>query len=315
GLAEDNPIMLVISTCLPGMIGDDCESAIEEVERSHPGARILFVDANRVDSGFDAHMEVIRALSSLIDPALEPMNGFINVADDTFIEFSKGRNREHLSSLLAVCGLFLGPGFLNDCGISDIVRAKRYGPAVLAEMSRDCVFVGRMLSEKGIRVMEHAVPRGLPQTLAWLDELSSIVKIDLCETSKQVKKEYEDAVSKYSTALQGIIAAVVTMDMSLDSWIGETLSDCGCQVEFVTLDQFKEKAGQAKGFPDVRSLKEALDVMKPDLTIDCIGIAGLSCRMRRPETWATHLASADLARRAYGIVMSSRKEGWRSWRD
>ncbi len=314
-LAEDNPIMLVISTCLPGMIGDDCENAIEEVERSHPGARVLFVDANRVDSGFDAHLEVVRALSSLIDPALEPMDRFINVADDTFIEFNKGRNREYLSSLLAMGGLFLGPGFLDDCGVSDIVRAKRYGPAVLAEMSRDCVSVGRMLSEKGIRVMEHAVPRGLYQTLAWLEELSSIVKYDLSETAKQVKKEYKDAVSKYSAALQGRRATVVTIDMSLDSWIGETLSDCGCGVEFMTLDQFKEKAGQAKGFPDVQSLKKALDEMKSDLTIDCVGIAGLPCRMERPGAWATHLAAADLARRAYGMVMSSRKEGWRSWRD
>lgn len=312
-LIRDNPITLVISTCLPGIVGDDCEEVIRRMTASHPGSKILFVDANRVDSGFDAHIEVIRALSTLIDENVEPSDGYVNVADDSFITFNRGRNREYLSSVLSEIDMSLGPGFLNDCNVRDITGCRRFGPASLTDGSEGCRAVGRMLESKGIRVMEHPLPRGLNGTVEWLTELSGIAGRDVSACIGRVRCEYRRTIDAYTDALKDKSIAVITPDVQSDSWIAETLEDAGCHVTVLTPSS--ENASVATVFGDRLSLDREIKDLVPDAVIDCMGISDHPGRIPGPETWATHRASADLVRSVWGRLRSGGGDGWKRWRD
>ena len=301
GLLPAHRVIIVISTCLPGMIGDDCASLISQVEAEHPGSRVLFIDANRVDSGFDAHMEVIKALVELIDEDVQPQDAFLNVVDDNFISFNRGRNRTYLESLLSELGMVSGPGFLNDCSIAEIADLKRFGASVLCEDGRDNRALKGMLEAKGIGFMERPLPRGYGETVPWLMELASIRGIDGYDTS-HISDEYRACVDRFSPEMSGKRVAVLSWDPARDRWIADTLSDCGCEVLVHT-----PSGG--------RSPEEFLESLPfSDAVIDCAGMEPDGA-IPGPDTWLSHRASMDLIRRVWGYLRSSGTESWRNWSD
>lgn len=301
GLLPAHKVVIVISTCLPGMIGDDCGSLITQVEAEHPGSRILYIDANRVDSGFDAHMEVIRALADLIDPDVQPQDAFLNVVDDNFITFNRGSNRTYLESLLSDLGMVSGPGFLNDCSIREIAGLRRFGVSALCEDGRDNRAVKGMLEAKGIRFMESPLPRGYGETVPWLAELASIRGID-GHYASAIEREYRTCIDRFSPEMSGRRVAVLSWDPARDRWIADTLTDCGCEVLVHT--------PSGKGSPE--QFLESLPFS--DAVIDCTGM-GPEGAVPGPDTWLSHRASMDLIRRVWGHLMSSSTESWKTWSD
>ena len=310
-LVKGNKAVLVISTCLPGMIGDDCERLIEDMQKENPGSRILFVDANRVDSGFDAHMEVIRALAGLIDTGIEPQGAFINVVDDNFISFNKGENRRNLEILLSDVGMVSGPGFLNDCSVDEIIGLRRYGISVLAEDGRDNNALKGILLDKGIRFMEHPLPRGYAETVDWMKELVSISGID-ADPSVGISEEYRQTLSRYSPDLIDKRVVILSWEPKKDLWMADALEDCGCEAAIYTVP--------GNGIPDERVEEKGSkdDILKAlssaDAVIDGMGIAGKDS-LPQPETWLSHKASMELIRRVWGYLRSSGRESWNTWRD
>ncbi len=305
-----NKAVLIISTCLPGMIGDDCESLISELQRAHPGCRILFVDANRVDSGFDAHMEVIKALAGLIDTSIAPQDIFLNVVDDNFISFNKGGNRRNLEALLSEVGMVSGPGFLNDCSVDEIIGLRRYGISALAEDGRDNTALKTILQDRGIRFMDRPLPRGYRETLDWIKELVHVQGIT-SDPSEKITEEYNGCVSRFSEEISGKRISILSWEPSKDLWMARTLEDCGCEVRIHTVP--------GHGPDDLiveRGTKEEIlaSLSSVDAVIDGMGIAGEDSIMR-PETWLSHRASMELIRRVWGYIRSGTGGSWKDWRD
>ena len=309
GLLHDNRIILVVSTCLPGMIGDDCTKLISDLEAQHPGSRILYVDSNRVDSGFDAHMEVIKALADLIDPETEPIKTYLNVIDDNFISFNKGDNRRYLSSLLSDLGLICGPGFLSDCSVEDIIGMRRYGRAVLCEDGRDNLAMREILKGKGIEFMDRPLPRGYKETLDWIKESASSSG-DYEAIVSRIERDYRECVGKFSKGLSGKRVSILSWNPLKDIWMADSLTDCGCEASVFTV-----VAGDYNDDRIVvlRSKEDILRTMSSsDAIIDCMG-TDVPDSIPQPETWMSHRASMDLIRRVWGYQRSSESETWKSW--
>ena len=306
-----NKVVLIISTCLPGMIGDDCESLISDLQSSHPGCRILFIDANRVDSGYDAHMEVIKALAGLIDTTVSPQDIFLNVVDDNFISFNKGDNRRNLEALLSELGMISGPGFLNDCSVDEIIGLRRYGISALAEDGKDNRTIKTILEGKGIRFMDRPLPRGYRETLDWIKELASIQSIS-SDPSEKITDEYDRCVSSFSGDLSGKRMGILSWEPSKDLWMARTLEDCGCEVQILTA------SGHGTGDDQVVEKGTKEDILASlssfDVVIDGMGVAGEDS-IRQPETWLSHRASMELIRRVWGYIRSGSDGTWKEWRD
>ena len=313
-LVKNNRIVLIISTCLSGMIGDDCRSVIDRITKENPDVKLLFVDANRVDSGFDAHVEVIRSLIELIDTGVEPLQQYVNVVDDSFIEFNKGDNRRNLETILSGLDMMNGPGFLNDCVIDEIMNLRRYGIHVLADGRRDNLLVKEKLQSKGIHFMENVLPRGFEETLEWLDELANITG-DTSRTEQlklSIIMEMEDTVSRYYPDLSRLSVDLTTYSVKEDGWIARTLSKCGCTVTIHTfLDEQRMKGFNCTPHGSKQSMRDSLS---GDIIIDCVGVTDGSA-IGRPDTWLSHIASVNLIRRVWAASRSDRDEKWRTWGD
>ncbi len=308
-LLQNNRTVIVISTCLPSMIGDDCERVISELESKHPGSRILFVDSNRVDSGFDAHIEVIRALTGLIDKDVERSDAFINVIDDNFISFNRGNNRKYLAMLASELGMACGPGFLNDCSVDEIVSMKRYGTAVVCEDTRDNRILKEMLQDKGIAFMDRALPRGLEETIGWIRELSR-TESEADRLISGIGTEYADCIRRYKEGLDGRTVAILSWDPPKDIWIADSLSDCGCDVGIHSIGEGPYWDDRVKMHNSKESMVEA--AASADVVIDCMDL-DIPGSMTRPDTWLSHRASMDLIRRVWSHLRSDCSENWRSW--
>jgi len=291
--------VMVISTCLPGMIGDDCGKLISDMEAEHPGCRILFVDANRVDSGFDSHMEVLKALAELIDADARPQDAFLNVVDDNFILFNRGSNRRYLETLLSELGMMSGPGFLNDCSVGEIVGMKRFGISVLCEDGRDNRTLRGILEAKGIRFMEHPLPRGYAETVSWVRELSSL-RGSGSWLIADIEDDYRGCVDRFSPEMNGRRVAILSWDPARDRWMADTLEDCGCEVTVRSPSGGMSPAGLLASLPF------------QDAVVDCIG-TGSDDAIPGPDTWLSHRASMDLIRRVWGHLRSEGSGSWRSW--
>ncbi|MBQ3685304.1 MAG: AAA family ATPase [Candidatus Methanomethylophilaceae archaeon] len=309
GLLPDNKIILVTSTCLPGMIGDDCTKLISDLEAEHPGCRILYVDSNRVDSGFDAHMEVIRALAGLIDPDVQPCQTYLNVVDDNFISFNRGDNRRYLSSLLADLGLICGPGFLSDCSVDDIIGLRRYGKAVLCEEGRDNLALKRILEGRGIAFMDRPLPRGYRDTVEWIRELDAAGG-DREAVISRIEGEYAGCIGRFSGDLSGKRVGILSWNPREDLWMVDSLADCGCEATVYTAvpgDYGDERAIVLGSREEIRRAAESSDAV-----VDCMG-AGFPGSIPGPETWLSHRASMDLIRSVWGCMMSCGSEAWKGW--
>ena len=252
----------------------------------HPGTKILTVDANRVDSGYDAHIEAIRALSSLIE---EPVHDLpiASVVDDTFVAYNKGRNREAFGSLLNVFGLLQGPGFLSDCSEDDIRGLGRGRMAFLAEESRDALEVERILESKGI-VFGPPVPRGYRGAVEWLEKVGRI--LDMEEAASDAVLRLESRHSRIVDRLSGRLSgrkALVEAGPADRGWICEALSDCGMSV---------------------------LDSDDGGIDIQIGGRRGSALWMEVPETYVSQEAESILLERAANVLRTSGKEGWKQWR-
>ncbi len=310
-LVNGYDIILVIATCLPGMIGDDCDRVISDILTEHPGKRVLYVDANRVDSGFDAHIEVIRELSKIIDTDVEPLHDYVNIVDDSFVELNKGNDRKYVDSILSEMGLRSGPGFLNDCSVADIINLRRYGICILGDDGRDNRIIRSILEQKGIRFLDDPLPKGYQETMKWLESISKETNRDVGHVADRIRSEYSKCISRYSKDLSDVDICIVSWNLKEDLWIAEALSDCGCTVNFLTVGTDATDVFPSMSFSSISELKGALHEGKNDVIVDMMGIIDEPC-VRLVST-KTHSASMDLIRSVWGMRMSNLSQRWKEW--
>ncbi len=287
-LAEDSSTIVIITTCISSIIGDDVQTAVSHVKQAHPETEILLVDANRVDSGYDSHVEVIRALTGLIEPPTRDLP-IASVVDDTFLTYNKGRNRELFGSLLNIFGLLQGPGFLSDCTVEDIRGLGRGRISFLAEENRDSLTVRDILASKGIS-FGPPVPRGFRSTVGWLEQVGRILEHerDASDAIERIQAEHGRTVSRFSGRLSGKKALLMLNPLDR-AWVFEALSDCGMIVSDVD---------DGSGF---------------DVQIG--GVRGNVPWVESPETYVSHVADRILLERVANVLRSRGKEGWKQWKE
>ena len=286
-------LVVLLTTCVPEMIGDDVSQVVSRIESEHPGTRIVTVHASRSESGGYAHMDVVRALAGLVDPSVEPEPRTVAIVDDTFYAVNCGRNLRYIDSLLSRLGLRRVPGFLGGGSAADISGLRRASLAFLGEDRRENREIRGILESKGMRFMRSALPRGMRATKAWLMELGSEFSIEeeAEGLASEASAEYRSAVARYSPDLRGRRVAVVDAGPWEVEWILESLADAGADATAVGTDA---------------------DIGGFDLVVG--GSKGAR-RIPAPETSATHLACVDLLKRASGALRSRGGRGWESWGD
>ncbi|TQS78928.1 MAG: hypothetical protein A3Q59_01045 [Methanomethylophilus alvi] len=315
GLASEGyPAAIVLTTCQTQMSGDDVAAVASETERAHPGMHVIIADGGAAKTEGDAHMDVLRGLADLIDADVSPDMSLLAVMDDTFERLGRGDNLRFADRIIAGTGIRRTAGFLEDCSSYTIRNLKRAGIAVMGEDRTGCRELRGILSAKGIRFMDGALPSGFSETLRWLDSLERFSGHDTSVAASRAEKEYSGALESFGKGVSGRRVAVATGHRDEVSWIAEALSDAGADPLVYLAGSGGTGDGGFAGSPE--QIREQIAADEPDLAV-CPFWArpGAGIRtMGLPETFVSHLASAGFLERAGNVLRAETDLGWRRWR-
>ncbi|MCQ2069906.1 MAG: AAA family ATPase [archaeon] len=315
-LAGTHPFVLVVTTCLADMVGEDVEGVAGKVMSRHPGTRIHVIGGNRPEQGADAHMEVLKAFCSLIDVNVEPSLPLLSVADDSFITYNRGHNRSALGEIASALGLRPGPELVNGCSLDDLVNAGRAKVIAMCEDTPSNRELKDILLSKGLKVRHRCVPRGFRETVEWLEHMKkmdpSLGDPGRCIAS--LTSEYGRAVSECSHALTGKKIVLVTDGSEPVYWIEEALCDCGADATVVEVGRNRTDHRLPSTHTDtIGGLTAAVGqdtvvIGKRYLT----DVLDRTC-MDFPDTFVGGTASVLFLRRLKNFASSGEHEGWKEW--
>lgn len=221
----------VISSCPPGIIGDDLVSVAESLESEHPGVRITVLDEDGNATG-DFMQGVIDAGIALAEKyALkthtEPLS--VNLVGAKTMSSSSGSELKQVTSILSEMGVTVNcvlPGF------SDLEQLRECGnAAVNLRLNHDgfsekiCSF---LKDRFGIPALEEPVRGGLSGLSAWARCVSAFFGLN--EKAEAVIKKYSDRYTELMQGprnlLKGKTCCIMTVADDVD-WILETIDRCG----------------------------------------------------------------------------------------
>ena len=313
--------IMVISMCVPGIIGDNITDLCQEMSEEL-GIHVIPVpvDGIGVGSASDGIRAVVMKLAEVADFCPDKDARMINVMG----EFRAAT--DHMSyldasvvRLLEDAGFTINTVFPGFCDIEDIRRMGRAGFAVRSYDERNNRITCEMLCQSlGIRLMKNTLPRGMRATEAWLDEVTEMTGRDLSDVKSRMRAEYEKRLSSVRKRTIGRTAVVVTRPSSDYGWLFEILDDLGIIVLKTRNTTFNRWAmGQTScgGKEPYRSCLVESDAkeLAPDLVIsDNQADVGLRARHWRILTPSPGLEGIiDWAERLGRAIDAPEREAWR----
>lgn len=327
-------IVMVITTCVPGMIGDNFELIKREMEDEYPGLRVVLVkaDGNLTGGSEDGRMQTMRAIIDLIDESVEPTEMEANVIDDNFILYTSGRNGEWVSRMLGDLGFSKVNKTFDDISLEDVINCKGSILNVKVFDNEPILDMVKGMEAKGMRVFDLPLPKGYTQTMEWLEALGREYGLEdrAAEVAARATSEYRAAVERHRPLLEGKRAVIIGGLFSDDDWMIEVLRDVGVDVRRVYRMEYRMGGGGGwiqhrsrfeEVVPVVRSgnpleVRLAVEADEPDIVIGGAMIGWQGQQMKefsRTSQCFTHYASIEYLSYLHTMMVAADDAGWRRW--
>ncbi len=324
-----NRLIAVVTTCVSGMIGDDVDRVARDAMASHPDLDVMVVhaDGNLSGDSEEGRDAVIESLVGLIGPATLECRDVVNLVDDTFMWYSRGRNDAWTREILGSLGLELGVKIFEDCTVEDVKTCGRNRFTILADDTERNKLMMDLLEEKGFSFDLPVLPKGFREATEWAKEVGATIgKEDLAEDCiHSMEAEYGCAVSDAGILRGRKIDLAVSAGTDVD-WMIDTLLDAGAEVRHAYL--FRTRSSEVRvsryreridivNVESPRALNGMLSEDPPELIV---GMAHMFCEacfksVDPPQECIGHKASVEFLRTVCNILRSGTVEGWKSWGD
>ena len=231
--ASGTRLIFVITACVPGIIGDDTENICMEIEKKHPGTRIVPIPMDGIlcGGGIQAMNMAIERICGLADPDVEPCKDLVNIigyaeSDDRILNASDETER-----ILKAVGLRINCKFLHRNKSEEIIGFRRGMMNVLFSSGMTINHqAGIVKKATGVGFYREPLPRGLAQTEGWIRRF---VKSQGCDPGPaeslitEMKKEYLEGMEPLKSRFEGT-TSIIYIDTSADiEWLLETLEAMG----------------------------------------------------------------------------------------
>ncbi len=328
-LASGCKLLIVVSTCPSGIIGDDIEKAVLKMERLYPGTRILPipVDGNLTGDFSYGFFEGCKKVAGLIDPAVGPEEGLVNIIGERNFSPRDEENFRIMEKLLEGLGLRVNCRFLSRADPSSIRAFKKAGLNLLAHNSLENRMLRDYLSEYfGLGFFEHPFPVGFRDSCRWVKALSKCLSPEkdpgpFLEAREQM---YRAELCKYSPYLEGKKVLVVSYSQDI-SWVLDTVRDLGMELVKVgirasSFGKDKQLALLPEDIPFVenytdRQRAEDIKSLKPDLVLSgyapLIPEENVHCDTIPFSPKVGFMSGLELAKRWSTLLRLPVVEGWK----
>ncbi len=322
--------LMVITTCVSGMIGDDVDRVSKRIASEYEGCRVEVVhaDGNLIGDSEEGREAVVNALLSFIDGSVEPEgDSGVNLIDDTFIWFNRGFNDHWTRELLASLGLKVGTKLFEDCSLEELRTCRRNPYTMMIEDTERNVMISGKFSSKGLGKFLPPLPKGYGETREWCIETGRILGRDEMAEKALISMEadYQADLAYARRFLEGKRVDLMVGSATDVDWMMEALLDAGAEIGVVNIMVMRFGGRFFSRYRDKVEFKDMTPGCRtccieesgiPDLMIGRMTGMHMSCPvMDLPRDVIGHRASGAFLRTAANILITGGKEDWRSWRD
>ncbi len=271
--------VIVISSCVSGIIGDDIR-ALEAL--STPETPVIAIPADGDISGdyVTGIRDCLHILAEkLIDRTAQPEQDCVNLVGEMAISYNNEPNVRALRGLLAGLGLRLNCRFLGDAETSELRGFLKAPLNILDSESADNLELKDFLQrEFGCRFLPGHLPVGMEATAAWITELGDFFGCpEKAEAlNRRERESCEEALRALRPALAGKTLVLTTINDDMD-WIIRAAEGAGMKVAWIGVMNYlrtplrvsKEKhiLEVTEEVSSARRIREQLEKLQPDLVL------------------------------------------------
>lgn len=269
----------VVTTCMPGIIGDDCLSAIDAAKRENPGVRISLIQTDGDIAGEynDGFLMAAEAIADTIDTTIQPEEGLVNLVASSFFDLQSHDHIRALDGMLGAFGMRINCKFLDDASPAPVREFCRAGVDLLVNDSVGSrELMGVITRKTGRQPFPAALPVGIRDYVAWVRAMGAHTgKEGMAEAEvARAEADYRRLVEEHRPLMEGRRAIVMWKMGSSPDWLLDTLADLGVEVPrvgfFMNVRKKRVRPQSRHDFVEDYTdemFQRDLEELKPDLVI------------------------------------------------
>lgn len=285
----------VVTTCVSGMIGDDCDAVARGFRSSHPdvGTTVLSTDGVINGDYLDGTDAAVSELIRSIDPSVGPVPGEVNLIGASFFDLQCPDAAAELRRMLGVFGLRVNCRLLDDTTMGSVRGFCRGTVDILLNEDRASDFEDRVVARLGRSRERVRLPTGPYEYVGWLRRMSEVTGIP-CEAEEDWARSMTSRfMEDHRDVFEGrriVLSTVIPRNMD---WLVDALTDMGAViVRFGYAKGPDERCGVTARYRDMltfdygkKGMSEDWDALHPDLLLYDLdipdGYPGRSMRLSR----------------------------------
>ena len=274
-------LLCVVTTCAPGIIGDDARLVVKRFQREHGASRVLLFPSDGVITGdyMQGVLDAMRVVAEeLIDPNLEPDEDAVNLVAEKNLASNTEENFFTIRDLLKSLGIRINCRFIRRTTTDEITSFMRGGLNLLAFDDAMGRAVREFLTDQfHARFAVSPFPMGFRATVEWLLEIAKhFHRVDEANTIiDRYSSDYQAWVAKLRPELQGKRVFIAAQNHRID-WVLETALELGMEVvkvgilesawDDLFLSRYQGRVPMVHPYPrDQR--EEDIQALNPDLVL------------------------------------------------
>lgn len=285
----------VVTTCVSGMIGDDCDAVARGFRSSHPdvGTTVLSTDGVINGDYLDGTDAAVSELIRSIDPSVGPVPGEVNLIGASFFDLQSPDAAAELRRMLGVFGLRVNCRLLDDTTMGSVRGFCRGSVDIILNEDRAFDFEDRIVARLGRSRERVRLPTGPNEYAGWLRRMSEVTGIP-CEAEEDWARSMTSRfMEDHRDVFEGrriVLSTVIPRNMD---WLVDALTDMGAViVRFGYAKGPDERCGVTARYRDMltfdygkNGMSEDWDALHPDLLLYDLdipdGYPGRSMRLSR----------------------------------
>lgn len=231
--AAGDKVIVVISVCVPGIIGDNTVDICKEME-TELNVKVIPIPIDGIAAGntLQGTNAFIRGILDIVEPVNDKDPTLINILGEYRVNREYNLVFDHaLERLFKAGGLRINTVFPSRTTVDEIRNMARAGHSVRVSNAVYLKEQYAITSDRtGCPQMKEALPRSMDAIDRWLDEASSISGKDVNFEKRTMRTEYEQAIGNIRPMTEGKSAVVVSSPGADYDWLDEILADLDIRV-------------------------------------------------------------------------------------
>jgi nitrogenase iron protein len=265
-IAEGHKKISVVTTCMPGIIGDDCISVIDRTMKHNPGVDIQYVptDGDIVGDYTDGFMMAVSNIVQDMDLDIQPEKGYVNLIGLSFFDIHSKKHAEEFDRMLASFGLKVNCRFLDETTYDNIKNFCRAPIDILiSDTANNREMYEHIRHRTGRSLFPIPMPVGLYDYEEWLDRIGSYtgMESEAKDEMSRVEEQYDSFVAEHRHRFEGKRIVIINKLAFNTDWLIDLLLDLGAEIPLIAMPPSPRKN-------KTELISRHLDIIKQDYDTD-----------------------------------------------